>query len=272
VYTLDWRSQHPLSVWRSNFESRNCECLWLSVYQELRPTVVPCSLPVNITTAKSVFRGLGRVYGFVNDDTGAILSTGAKFRNLLITGSAGTLNRRLRFYSLNLEHAQSEVNGEIANSSFVDVYSVKGEGNIPMLWLRNDTRNCSVLMFGGSSTSFPFNFTYPSDFDQLSPSMFRVEAGARGVTFAALIDHGLGASAPYWPPSGSGCKWGGRYPYPGEAVPFYPFWTYPNATMWNCWHGKHTCTSFYWVLSDGQGQMGLHTEPKDKPVLWRSPG
>jgi hypothetical protein len=272
VYTLDWRTQHPLSVWRSNFESRDCECLWLSAYQQLRPTIVPCSLPVNMTIAKSVFRGLGRVYGFVNDDTGAIISTGAKFRNLLINGSMGTPSSRLRFYSLNLEHAQSEANGEIANSSFVDVYSVKGEGNIPMLWLRKDTRNCSVLMFGGSSTSFPYNFSYPPDFAQLSPSMFRVEAGARGVTLAALIDHGLGASAPYWPPSGSGCTWGGRYPYPGEAVPFYPFWTYPNATMWNCWHGKATCTSYYWMVSDGRGQEGMHTEPKDKPALWRSPG
>ena len=32
VYTLDWRTQHPLSLWRTNFESRNCECLWLSAY------------------------------------------------------------------------------------------------------------------------------------------------------------------------------------------------------------------------------------------------
>ena len=68
VSTLDWRTRHPLSIWRSNFESRNCECLWLSAYQQRSPTVVPCLLPVNITTPKSVFRGLGRVYGFVNDE------------------------------------------------------------------------------------------------------------------------------------------------------------------------------------------------------------
>ena len=37
VSTLDWRTQHPLSVWRTNFESRDCECLWLSAYQQLRP-------------------------------------------------------------------------------------------------------------------------------------------------------------------------------------------------------------------------------------------
>jgi hypothetical protein len=47
VSTLDWQTQHPLSIWRTNFESRDCECLWLSAYQQLSPTVVPCSLPVN---------------------------------------------------------------------------------------------------------------------------------------------------------------------------------------------------------------------------------
>jgi hypothetical protein len=67
VYTLDWQTQHPMSVWRVNFEHRNCECLWLSAYQEVSPTVIPCKLPVNITIPKSVFRGLGRVYSFVND-------------------------------------------------------------------------------------------------------------------------------------------------------------------------------------------------------------
>ena len=47
VYTLDWRTQHPLSLWRTNFESRNCECLWLSAYQQRTPTIVPCMLPVD---------------------------------------------------------------------------------------------------------------------------------------------------------------------------------------------------------------------------------
>ena len=107
VPTLDWRTQHPLSIWRTNFESRDCECLWLSAYQQLSPTIVPCSLPVNITTPKSVFRGLGRVYSFVNDDTGAIVSTAAKFRSLMIANTSGfaTAADRLRFYSLNLVRA-----------------------------------------------------------------------------------------------------------------------------------------------------------------------
>jgi hypothetical protein len=271
VYTLDWRTQHPLSVWRTNFESRDCECLWLSAYQAINPTIVPCSLPRNITTPKTVFRGLGRVYSFVNDDTGAILSTAAKFRSMLVKDVAGTDTRRLRLYSLNLEHAQTEANGEVANSSFVDIYSIKGEGNIPLLWLRNDTRNVSVLGFGGDPTAFPFNFTFPPDFAQLSASLFRVDRGARGVTLAALLDHGFGAKAPYWPPRGGGCVWKHHYPYPGERVAEYPYGTWPNATMWHCWSGSVCATAYYWMISDGLGGGGLHTEPMDKPVLWTSP-
>ena len=105
VTTLDWRSRNASSVWRVNFESRDCECLWLSAYQALSPPIIPCALPANLTAAKSTFRGLGRVYGFVNDDTGSILSTGAAYRSMLVADTAGigAPDARLSFYSLNLE-------------------------------------------------------------------------------------------------------------------------------------------------------------------------
>jgi hypothetical protein len=233
---------------------------------------VPCALPTNLTVAKSLFAGLGRVYSFVNDDTGAILSTGAAYRSLLVADTAAFAGdaARLRFYSLNLEHAQSEANGEVRNASFVDVYSVKGEGNTPLLWLRGDVANVSVLGLGGGITPFEFNFTQPPDFAQLSPSIFRVDAGARGVTFAALLDHGYGASAPFWPPSGGGCAWEHKYAYPGEAIAVYPFGTWPNATMWRCWYGKQVATRYWHMVSDGGGAAGAHTEPADKPVYYSS--
>ena len=275
VFTLDWRTQHPKSVWRTNFESRDCECLWLSAYQQLAPTIVPCSMPVNITTPKSVFRGLGRVYSFVNDDTGAIVATSASYRSLMITNVHGTSTQRLRLYSLNLEHAQTESNGEVRASSFVDIYSVKGEGNTPMLWLRKDVKNVSVLGFGGDPTAFPFNFTQPSDFAQLSPSMFRVEKGAQGVTLAALLDHGFGTGPPSWPPRGwphGNCHWTfpGHYPFPGQLVSKYPFCTWPNCTMWNCWSGSFCSTAYYWMVSDGLGEQGVHSSPTDKPIFWQT--
>jgi len=269
VTTLDWRSQHPDSIWRVNFESRNCECLWLATY--LTPAI-PCKLPVNITVAKSVIRGLGRIYAFVNDDTGAIISTGASYRSLLIadTSAFASDSARTRFYSLNLEHAQSEANSEVRNASFVEIYSIKGEGNAPLMWMRGDVRNVSVLGLGGGLNAFELNFTQPSDFAQRSPSVIRIDAGARGVKFAALLDHGYGAGEPFWPPSGGGCSWNHELPYPGEAVPLYPYWTYPNVTMWRCWYGKRVATAYWVTLSDGGGEAGAHTQPTDKPVYYSS--
>ena len=139
------------------------------------------------------------------------------------------------------------------------------------MWLRNSTVNVSVLGLGGGITPFAFNFSSPPDFSQLTPSLFRVDAGARGITFAALLDHGYGASPPYWPPSGGGCKWQRHYPYPGTAVAAYPYSTFPNVTMWNCWSGQYVSTAYWYMLTTpGDADPAVaHTLPGDKPVLWR---
>lgn len=234
--------------------------------RDTRPTLpryTPCQV-----------RGLGRFFNFVNDDTGHILSTGAAYRALLVADTAAFAgpDARTRFYSLNLEHAQvrcrlmnregavpavrptrptrpiaapphhppfrllqSEVNGEVSNASWVDVYSLKAEGNLPLLWIRGGSSNVSVLALGGGVCPFAFNQSFPPDFAQTPPSLFRVDAGTRDVKFAALLDHGYGAGPPFWPPTPGGCHWTHHYPYPGEVIPFYPFCTQPNCTMWNCW-------------------------------------
>ena len=270
VYTVDWRSQHPLSLWRSNFDTRECECLWTSAYQRYQPPDLPCALPQNLTIAKAVFRGLGRVHGFVNDDLGSILSVGAGYRALRVadTSAFATPTARLRFYSLNLEHAQSEANAELSNATHVDIYSLKVEGNMPLLWIRADVSNVSLLCLGGGFTAWPLNWTFPPDFAQATPSALRVDSGARDVTLAMLQDHGRAQSA-YWPPTGGDCRWGHVYPFPGTAVPHYPFWTYPNVTMWNCWYGV-TVSNAYWAMV-WSPEWG-HTQPGDKPVLWRTSG
>jgi hypothetical protein len=105
---MQWRSRNSASVWRTGFESRDCECLWTSAWQHIDPTDIPCKPPVNASVPKSQFRGVGRVYSFVNDDTGGIVSTAASYRHLLIAdnSAAASPSSRLRFYSLNLEHAQ----------------------------------------------------------------------------------------------------------------------------------------------------------------------
>jgi hypothetical protein len=266
VYTVDWRTHHPLSLWRSNFDTRECECLWTSAYQRHDPTDIPCSLPHNLTIPKAVFRGLGRVHGFVNDDLGNILSTGAKSRAIRIADTAAFAGpeQRTRFYSLNLEHAQSESNAEIANVTWLDIYSVKVEGNMPILWLRGDVSHVSLLCLGGGFTAWPLNYSYPSDFTPAIPSAIRVDAGARMVTLAMLQDHGR-AQSEYWPPTGGDCKWMHVYPFPGEAVQLYPYWTYPNVTMWLCWYGL-TVSDMYWTMIVGpQGAI----QPGDRPILWR---
>ena len=265
VTTMDWRSRNPESLWRSNFESRDCECLWTSAYQQLTPPALPCSLPVNITVPKSLFRGVGRVHGFVNDDTGGILSTGALYRHLRIADTAGFANAtsRLVFYSLNLEHAMSEANADVVNASWVDIMSLKGEGNLPLLWLRSGSRNISLLALGGGVCPFAYNRTLPPDQTQAVPSLLRVDPGV-GFTAALLQDHGYGAEPPYWPPKSGGCSWQHHYPYPGEVVPEYPFGTWPNATQWTCWYSEQVATSYWQTLTIGT--TGSGTLPRDKPV------
>jgi hypothetical protein len=267
VYTIDWRSQHPLSLYRSNFDTRECECLWTSAYQRLSPPDLPCSLPVNLTIPKAVFRGLGRIHSFVNDDTGHILSTSSTYRAIRIadTSAFATAYARTRFYSLNLEHAQSEANGEVANATFVDIYSVKAEGNMPILWIRGDVANVSVLCLGGGFTAWPMNWTFPSDFAPATPSALRVDSGARNVTLALLQDHGF-AQSTFWPPTGGGCKWNHHYPFPGAHVKEYPYWTFPNVTMFNCWYGVQVSNA-YWTMVWSPA-LGA-SKPGDKPVVWR---
>jgi hypothetical protein len=121
-----------------------------------------------------------------------------------------------------------------------------------------------VLAFGGGVCPHPFNFTYPPDFTPATPSLFRIDEGAADIKLAGLWDHGYGAVAPYWPPDGGGCHWGKHYPYPGTSVPLYPFWTFPNVTMWNCWFGSRTATAYWNLITTG----GAGITPMDKPVYF----
>jgi len=90
-------------------------------------------------------------------------------------------------------------------------YVCSAQGNTPVLWLRASCANVSVLGLGGGITPFAFNFTLPPDFAQLTPSLFRVDAGARGITFAALLDHGYGAS-PLLAPRAAAARGSGTTP------------------------------------------------------------
>ena len=268
VYTMDWRSRSAESVWGVNFEARATECLWVSAWQVLDPPPLPCRLPTNLTMPKSLVRGLGKFFLFVNDEAGAIINTGAKYRSLVVRDTAGFAGpgARTRFYGLNLEHCQSEACSEVANASWVDVFAIKSEGNLPVMWVRGDAANVSVLALTGGFTPFAFNYSYPPDFEQRLPSYVRVDAGARDVTLAAMIDQGYGSQppVPYWPPSGGGCAWKHRFPYPGEAVDRYPFGTWPNVTQWNCWFGVKVSNYFTHLITSGD----VGTAPLDRPAYF----
>jgi hypothetical protein len=47
------------------------------------------------------------------------------------------MSDRLRFYEGNFEHAQSQANFEVYNSSHVDIYGIKLEGSTTILWIRS---------------------------------------------------------------------------------------------------------------------------------------
>jgi len=76
----------------------------------------PCALPVNLTIPKTVVRGLGSFFLFVNDETGSIISTGAAYHDLVVRDTAAFASDagRTRFYGLNIEHCQSEACAEVA--------------------------------------------------------------------------------------------------------------------------------------------------------------
>jgi hypothetical protein len=265
VFTLDWRSQNPDSVWAANFEARACECLWLSAWQQLAPTAVPCKLPANITMPKSLVRGLGKFFLFVNDDTGAIISTAASYRSLAVRDTAAFASEaaRTRFYGLNLEHCQSEACAEVANASWVDIYGIKTEGNLPVLWIRDGSSNVTVIGVSGGFTPFAFNYTFPPDFAQRVASTFRVDEGAADVTLGALIDIGYGAEdKPFWPPTPATCTWLHHYPYPGAFIDEYPFGTWPNATMWHCWDGEKVSSYYTHMVTIGD----VGTAFTDRPI------
>eukprot|EP01047_Picozoa_sp_COSAG01_P116807 COSAG01_NODE_45484_length_409_cov_0.667742_1_plen_136_part_11 len=66
IYTLDWRSRGGL--WRSNYETRVCECLWLSNYRSQASSPACVAAPTMLATPKTQVRGGGNFLNFVNDE------------------------------------------------------------------------------------------------------------------------------------------------------------------------------------------------------------
>ena len=91
-----------------------------------------------------------------------------------LAGSDEKVEDRLAFYMLNMEHGQSEANMQISNSSHVDIYGLKVEGSLPVLWV-SDSNDVRLFGMGGGADAFPNRSYYPADLAPYPPSMIRME-------------------------------------------------------------------------------------------------
>ena len=150
VYTLHYRSRAGL--WRSNYETRVCECLWLNDYGN---ATTSCTTAINLTVPKTKVEGTGSFVNYVSDED-ILMTDHINYRHLLVSQLRNSQNSsdRLRFYMLNLEHGQSQANFEVQNASFVDVYGIKLEGSTTIMWVR-DSHDVNLWGLGGSGDSFP---------------------------------------------------------------------------------------------------------------------
>ena len=77
-------------------------------------------------------------------------SQGPGYRHLLIDRT----HQSLRFYHLQPQHARSDAMIEIRKAQNVDIYSMKAEGDVTVLWL-NKCKNVRLFGYGGNSSPSP---------------------------------------------------------------------------------------------------------------------
>ena len=160
VFTLEWLAHD--GAWRSNYETRVCECMWLSDYGSPNSAKgkfgawppVNCTQGVNLTVPKTQISGAGSFYNYVSDED-VLFTDHRNYRHLFI-GNIGeqhigvNTGNRLSFYSMNLEHGMSETNGEINHARNIDIYGLKKEGSTAILWVRDSS---DVNIFGEAGAS-----------------------------------------------------------------------------------------------------------------------
>merc|ERR1711862_1039930 len=132
----------------------------------------------------------------------------------------GDESDRVVFYELNLEHAMSEANMQVSNSSHVDIYGLKVEGSNVILWI-SDSNDVHLSGLGGGADAFPSKSYLPNDFAGYEPSIIRVERSTR-FKLINLCDGGRGNEAHPIKPIGSFPLTSSvvlKYPWPDEEVP-----------------------------------------------------
>ena len=86
-----------------------------------------------------------------------------------------------------MEHSESEANAEFEMCNDVNIYSLKSEGEWReiifdneknnrdiAIWVRNSS-NFNIYSYGGNAMPLWTGKTYPSNFKQYPPSLYRIE-------------------------------------------------------------------------------------------------
>ena len=139
AYAVEWRAGRR-SICRSvTFTRRH-------LYGFRRPP--DHARPREARTAFVAVRGHGggRWYNFYGE---SYLYQTADYRHLLVEGTT----EPLRIYQCNVEHARSDANMEIRGARHVSLFGVKGEGNRPVLWVR-DADHIRVFGYGGNAAAY----------------------------------------------------------------------------------------------------------------------
>jgi hypothetical protein len=77
-------------------------------------------------------------------------SQGPDYRHLLVDGT----QQPLRFYHLQPQHARSDAMIEMRNAKNIDIYSMKSEGDVTVLWF-NQCENIRLFGYGGNGSPAP---------------------------------------------------------------------------------------------------------------------
>ena len=184
TYALLWENTNPGSIYRQNYFYRITECLFGFPHPTPVPRphpTMPCkgSSSLNHPLNLLINGASGKFYNFENED---FLYETPTYRHLMVEHG-----KDLKFYNLNMEHSSSESNAEFRNSDNVFIYSLKSEGewrdiifnngqNNPdvAIWVRNCS-NFYAYSYGGNLKPLPTGSSYPSNFAQLPPSLYRFE-------------------------------------------------------------------------------------------------
>lgn len=196
-------------------------------------------------------------------------------------GLKGNTSDRVRFYEGNFEHAQSQANFEVHNSSHVDIYGIKLEGSTTILWIR-DSHDVNLWGLGGAGDSFPgdpemwkgtyhnksYDFLVPEDVPRYNASTVRVERTDRYKMVNLINGDRGGMSEPI----------SQIHPIPLTPKLLSQFaWPQSDISLmiqseWSPWPGWRIPPVLWSVVGEMNGTMDPHailSTPMDRPVLFQ---